>query len=386
MNIRIFFLLATLGISLYIWIKQANLVVPSFVSLRSTPINCTGEKSSEFISFIGELNKLRYPGSQLSYRNSEGAWTHCAIGWANTNWQGTPMTHEHRLRYLSLSKLFTTSVSLKLLDQNIIYLDTLLIDIIDIGPELQDKRIQLITLFDLLTHRGGFNRELSGDPMLVEAPWCPKNISEISNLRLDYTPGDVFSYSNLGYCLLGVAIENKLNKPFEVIVNEFLLEPLDLIDYIKPVINGLQFQDEATLHVDPKENFDILNFFDYSSMHATGSWSGNSKDFGRVMEMILIDNDGLLKIKQSYINITNNCDDQKWRSCHGIGMYRFQDNEKTIYWRDGSMPGGTSMLVISENNEIVIFITNSRRKDWLPENDKLGILIFNFLSNNPKRI
>ncbi len=67
------------------------------------------------------------------------------------------------------------------------------------------------------------------------------------------------------------------------------------------------------------------------------------------------------------------CAIDRWRGCHVAGFYRYREGDaRTLFWRDGSMPGVTAFAALFENGEVVVVLGNSRRIDWKPANDALG--------------
>lgn len=139
----------------------------------------------------------------------------------------TPLT---AFRAGSLSKLLTASATLQLVEQRRLALDAPLAQTL---PEFRvrshfhpDARSanQAITLRRLLSHQAGLPGEYlprlhSSDPL----KYLPQHAS---GLWLSSPPGTQTAYSNLGFALLGAAIERSAGEPFETRLQTHLLQPL----------------------------------------------------------------------------------------------------------------------------------------------------------------
>lgn len=109
------------------------------------------------------------------------------------------------------------------------------------GEEDMDRRWRDITVDHLLNHKGGWDRDKSGDPMMrpiniaralgVPAPARQEQtIAYMLRQPLDFDPGSRAAYSNFGYCLLGRVIEKAGGQSYEKYVVEKLLKPTGIRD------------------------------------------------------------------------------------------------------------------------------------------------------------
>lgn len=355
----------------------------SLTGLQRRPQVCVPYQPDSVEALLAVADKLGFAGVQISVRDRNGNWFNCAAGWADRGGLGEPMSTQHRMRFLSLSKVLTSVLSVKLVREGRLDLDHRLVEVLGLGRPYADPRISSITLRQLLSHTAGFDRGLTSDPMMVKAPWCPNRVEQLAYMKLDFSPGDRFAYSNLGYCLMGEAIERTTGQQLAALIRDELLRPAGVMD-LAPVSNGVQRPDESRLHIDPAEPFDVLNHLDYDAMHATGAWSGTTGDFGRLMEKIFLSPapDDVLDLEgRSLLTaVAGDCDSAKWRHCHGLGLYRYRRaGGPTIYWRDGSLNGGTAFFALSEDGQIVVWVANSRYPGWRRINDSIGESIYRYI-------
>ena len=95
-----------------------------------------------------------------------------------------------------------------------------------------------ITLADLATHTSGLPRfpPFTGEPL--SASWFKARTSFsladfkawLADLRLQRPPGAAWEYSNAGYALLGLALANRGGRPFESLLQDRVIDPMDLRD------------------------------------------------------------------------------------------------------------------------------------------------------------
>lgn len=140
-----------------------------------------------------------------------------------------PNTPETKFRLGSLTKQFTAMLVLQLAAEGKVKLEGRITDYIPEYPKASGERI---TIHHLLTHQSGIpdftkaefarlSREYFSPIDLVKVFW---------EKPLDFNPGAKYSYSNSGYFVLGVVIEKVAGKPYEHVLRERILEPLDMRD------------------------------------------------------------------------------------------------------------------------------------------------------------
>ncbi len=151
-----------------------------------------------------------------------------------------------RFRIASVSKPFTATAVMQLVQQGKLHLDERVLPLLKLEAHLpwgarMDPRWQEITVHHCLQHIGGWDRDKSFDPMSsgtaeqvaktlhVPLPIHPRQIiSYMLGKPLDFNPGTAFAYSNFGYCVLGRVIEAVAGKPYHEVVRERILAPLGI--------------------------------------------------------------------------------------------------------------------------------------------------------------
>jgi CubicO group peptidase (beta-lactamase class C family) len=131
----------------------------------------------------------------------------------------------------SVAKSFTAFLMMLLVQAGTIELDH---PVEKYFPEIRElegySAGTMITFRQLASHTAGLSRE----PRLEKADegpieeWEQKVLQSIAKTSLEYAPGTRFSYSNIGYAILGVALSHAANEPFIQMIEEKICKPLGM--------------------------------------------------------------------------------------------------------------------------------------------------------------
>ncbi len=320
------------------------------------------------------------PGVQVHLR-IEGQAFSCSFGEAlGADGRRRPMQNTSLLLYASLTKVLTSALVLHSLDESRGIYELLELDRI---PLQQPDRWGLITIDMLLKHRAGFDRRVSGDPMMQPITPCPADLASLRTVTLDFEPDTRFAYSNLGYCLLGLALERSSARPLDMLLREHLLRPLHLDSIRLTSPHDLEASDTALYFANAGEeaSYSSLN---WPALAASGGLAGTAQDFGRFLHA-LSPGSRFESVGRAMMAPLSECDDSRWRSCHGAAFYSYrQPGSRRMYWRDGSLPGSTSFAAVMENGDAFVLLANGRDPSaWMAINDDLGKLIYDHLAAPP---
>jgi D-alanyl-D-alanine carboxypeptidase len=153
------------------------------------------------------------PGMTVSVADAEGFKAVITAGWSDID-RREPVTPEHVFQIGSISKSFAGLVTLRLVDAGKLNLDT---EVRELLPQVPLPDGVHITVRHLLTHTSGLPEDV---------PLFPRGVSE--KLWLGFAPGTQFSYSNLGYQLLGLIAEHLEQAPYPEVLARVVLAPLGL--------------------------------------------------------------------------------------------------------------------------------------------------------------
>jgi CubicO group peptidase (beta-lactamase class C family) len=139
--------------------------------------------------------------------------------------QQRPLTPDTVLRIASLTKQFTATAILMLVDEGKIKLDD---DITAYLPDYPTKG-KKITIEHLLTHTSGIVSFTSKPDLdLAKEYTVQQMIDSFKNDPLEFEPGSRYKYNNSGYFLLGAIIEKVSGKTYDKFVEERIFVPLGM--------------------------------------------------------------------------------------------------------------------------------------------------------------
>lgn len=201
------------------------------------------EESRLLTDFQASLDSLKkqfgFPGATAAYVLPDGTVGVVATGFADME-TGTKMTLQSRMLSASIGKTFVGATAVALAIEGVINLDEPLSYWLDKKQWFKHlPNYSKITIRHLLTHSSGlpdhvykeeFAKEVTQKWDRNENPFLPEDlVGFILDLPPLFEAGKGWAYSDTGYILIGLVIEEATGKNvFDVITEKFLL-PLNLI-------------------------------------------------------------------------------------------------------------------------------------------------------------
>ncbi len=180
---------------------------------------------------ISKMNEYRIKALSLSIVKDEKLFYSKGYGFTGVDSENI-VTPETRFATASITKLFTASAIMQLVEQGKLDLNKKLLEYIP-DFKLKDLRVKDITIFHLLTHSSGlpWDNELkkaSNDSMALK-----EFIFSLYDTKLKFSPGEKFSgetYSNTGYDILGYLIEQITSMPFQEYIKRNILDKAEMLN------------------------------------------------------------------------------------------------------------------------------------------------------------
>jgi CubicO group peptidase (beta-lactamase class C family) len=178
--------------------------------------------------FAEQMEVLHIPGAVfILVKDSETFFTK-GYGLADLESQRPVIPDETLFRVGSVSKLFTATAIMQLVEQGRLNLDD------DVNKYLKSFQLEKnyprpVTVANLLTHTGVFDERLTGTGVRSPSELVPLGQYLADNMPPRVMPpDDTISYSNHGYALAGYLVEEISGMPFDQYIEENVLRPLDM--------------------------------------------------------------------------------------------------------------------------------------------------------------
>jgi CubicO group peptidase (beta-lactamase class C family) len=183
-------------------------------------------ESDAVSSFMEEQMLLhRIPGAAIAATIGDETIFSRAYGVADIELQ-EPVTPDSTFEICSITKQFTATATLRLIERGALRLDDHLAYFIPRPPNAWHQ----ITLRHLLTASSGipdYINDLEGHDVPIRGT-AHELVDYVSRIPLRFTPGEQWSYSNTGYVLLTLVIEAVTGVPYDDHLASQVLGPLGL--------------------------------------------------------------------------------------------------------------------------------------------------------------
>jgi len=235
------------------------------------------DKAGKIDQLISLYHKYgQFNGSALVADNGKIIYKK-GFGLANMEWN-IPNASDTKFRLGSITKQFTATLILQLVEQGKIKLDGKITDYL---PDYRQDTGAKITIHNLLSHT-------SGIPSYTSLPGFFQNVSrnpfavddftkKYASGDLEFEPGTKFVYSNSGYFLLGAIIEKVTGKPYEQVLRENIFEPVGMkntgYDHYGTIIGN-----RATGYTKTPRGYETAPYLDMSIPFAAGSLYSTVED------------------------------------------------------------------------------------------------------------
>lgn len=271
-------------------------------------------------------------------------------GLANMEW-GISNTPDTKFRLGSITKQFTATLVMQLVDEGKLELNAPVTRYLVNYPAQTGNKI---TLHQLLNHTSGIvgYTEIPSWGATVRNPYTPTAFLEVfSKLDLLFEPGTKFSYSNSGYFLLGVILEQVTGKSYEKLLHERILAPLGMnnsgYDSTRPLLS------KRAAGYDKQFDGSYVNtsYLDMTQPYAAGSLYSTVEDLYRWEQSFYADK--VLSAKSKELMLTPGLSD------YGYGWRITKNNGVTTIEHGGGINGFNTLITRNPDSKRVIILLNN---------------------------
>ncbi|HEU4776799.1 MAG TPA: serine hydrolase domain-containing protein [Telluria sp.] len=199
----------------------------TLAAISTSPAGSTQPANADIDAYVqAKLIEGRIPGISIAVIDNGRLLYAKSYGYANLEAK-TPMTPEHRLEIGSISKTFTAVAAMLLVEEGRLNLDAKISTYI--GPVLPSW--EMITVRHLLNHTSGLPENPDSATMnALQNHVAPESefLERYRNIPAVTPPGQIWSYSNIGYDVLGIILGRVTGKFYGAYVQEKVFGPLGM--------------------------------------------------------------------------------------------------------------------------------------------------------------
>lgn len=356
----------------------------SILLLSIAQINCTNrieqkeeigqsEIQKQISTYLAaHANNGNFNGAVLIAKSDSILFTE-AYGYANRTFE-IPNTEKTKYLIGSVTKPFTAYAILLLEKDQKLALE----DNIDrYFPNFPNAKN--ISIYHLLTHTSGIKdyHQFSDWRMESKLDLTPmETIEKVAKDPVDFAPGERFRYSNTGYIMLGLIVEQLSGKTFEKYIQQALLEPMGLINTgvasNSTIVTGL-----ASGYSTDFKRIEKAEYIHYNQPFTSGNMYSTVEDLWKFTRAVM-DNSLLDSAKTSEIFNHNT-------GKYGYGWGIRKSDDGIYYGHHGGMNGFIgSMSYLPKDEVFICFLTNDDNTPKYTITDDLIAILRNQKVEPPK--
>jgi CubicO group peptidase (beta-lactamase class C family) len=350
--------------------------IATIVSFHSTAL--AQDKAEKIDQLISLYNKYgEFNGSALVADNGRVILKK-GYGLANMEWN-IPNTPDTKFRLGSITKQFTATLILQLVEQGKIKLDAKVTDYL---PDYRKDTGAKVTIHNLLSHTSGipnytalpgFFQNVSRNPFTVD-----DFIKKYASGDLEFEPGTKFVYSNTNYFLLGAIVEKVTGRKYEQVLKERIFDPVGMkhtgYDHWSTILDQ-----RATGYTRTPAGYENAPYLDMSIPYAAGSL------YSTVEDLYLWDQalygDQVLSAASKDMMFKANLNDYGYGFFMrkiSLGPNKFQ---VPVIEHNGGINGfATTIVRMADHKRLVVLLDNTEQGQYL---DQIATRVMSILYDQP---
>ena len=340
------------------------------IQVEGGKLGLTGTAQSLLTAVLNSKLTAFIPGAAITITSPLGNWSETA-GIANIA-EETPVAVEDRFEIGSITKTFTATTLLKLVEAGALNIDDTLTDWLPESVTTNVANAEAITLRQLLNHTSGVAEydlilleQGMSNPLVFLQDWQPEDIVElISNSEPVFAPGEGWQYANTNFILAGMVIEAATENDLSAEIRSNVLDPLGLEntffaaeeDIPEGYISGyLDFNQDGIL--------DDVSIANLSWAWAAGAIVSNTEDLTEFAQALYA---GDLLSEATRAEMFTLVDTGRGYE-YGLGMMSFDtpDLGRIVGHRGGSLGFNSNMWYSLEDGFTYVELLNGRTEEVL---------------------
>jgi D-alanyl-D-alanine carboxypeptidase len=279
-----------------------------------------------------------------------------------------PVAPTDRFGVGSITKTFTATLVLQLVDEEVLTLDDTVTQWLDDPVVGRIPHVDQITLRQLLTHTSGIydyvdDSQFSEDAYLGEDAdwarvWTPQELlayADGAKHPPDFAPGEGVHYSNTGYILLGLIIEQATGQRYAERLQAQISDPLGLTDTFfaatEPVpggkVDAYQLIEGELLNV---------SAIDLSSPGTAGAMVSTTRDLARFAEALF---GGELLQPATLAEMVTFIPSGRPNLEVGMGVFRWQTPSGALVGNSGDGVGSAARMYRPADTDLTLVLVSN---------------------------
>ena len=254
------------------------------------------------------LNEQKLSGAVWATVSDKGEIVTDAYGYKNTKTKEL-LSPTDKVHVGSVSKTILAAGFLRMATLGLLNLDDPVKKYLPNLPiENQLNNTTTVTIRHLLDHTSGLTDaklwHIFSSTATPNTPLETVYLNSPNVLKLQSKPGSIYSYSNLGYTILGMVIEKISKKPYEDYLDVNLLKPLGMINSSFQFISQTTDKQLAFGHFDDGEPVVAMPMY----LRPAGQFTTTAEDIGIFLRFMMSDGtiNGDLFIRSEYLKSVGN--------------------------------------------------------------------------------
>jgi len=338
-----------------------------------------GAKIQEVLALAHKYRQFN--GSALVAENGKVIYKG-GFGLANMEWN-IPNTPDTKFRLGSITKQFTSTLTMQLVEQGKIKLDAKISDYL---PDYRKDIGQKVTIHQLLTHTSGipsytgqpgFFQNVSRNPYKVD-----EFVKKYASGDLEFEPGSKYSYNNSGYFLLGAIIERVTGKPYEQVLKEKIFDPIGMKN------TGYDHHDtilpkRATGYSKTPDGYTNAAYLDMSIPYAAGSLYSTVEDLYLWDQALYTDK--VLSAQSKELMYKPFLEDYAYGWVVQKASFKQNGNDVQIITHGGGINGFTTTIVrFPHEQNLIVMLDNTGTGNLNRLSDSIAKILYNQPYDQPK--
>lgn len=301
------------------------------------------------------------------------------------------MNADTPLYIASNTKAFVGLAMARLIAQGKIKLEDPLIEYIDRTYFPSELQIESITIGDILSHNHG----LSNDPMTFRTSSSgeyPENLQELLKFTEYYQKGDslikTHHYSNFGYLLSGIVIENITGLHWKDYVTRHVLSPL-MMNHTSPYLPEGELAEKMAAPYSSFKEGPLKIVKKNNTMHAAGGLVTNLNDMAHWLRFFTMDHQDTEIFNEDlnpYFNPLVHTEDSLGPlkiEAYGFGWYQGRLFDQSFNFHTGGFSGHASFMSYMPAKQLGFFIFTNEQSSLFRSALQLVMIYYGLMTNHP---